>query len=295
MSYKPDERDWMAYLYGELDEETARVIDQYLLQNPDAARELERFRSLRKVLATVEDKEVITPPIVIGTPATPREEGGARVRGRQYLWNAPWFRTVVSAAACLALIILVGWATDAQLSVSNNELRIGFGSLPPQPIVREVPGKVLTEADVRGMIQASLDENNDEIKVSLENTRQKLDASIKASLALNTENMDQLVRTVSSASQEQIRQYVDGIREENTQQVKDYFVLTSTEQKKYIENLLVDFAKYLQQQRSDDLRLVQLRMNNLEQNTDLFKQETEHILSSIITTVGVPVSGEMKN
>jgi len=49
---------------------------------------------------------------------------------------------------------------------------------------------------------------------------------------------------------------------------------------------LVDFSKYLQQQRNDDLQVVQSRLNNLEQNTDVFKQETEQILSSIITTVG---------
>jgi methionyl-tRNA synthetase len=79
------------------------------------------------------------------------------------------------------------------------------------------------------------------------------------------------------------------------QQVKDYFQMTSTDQKKYIENLLVDFAQYLQQQRNDDLQLVQTRMNSLEQNTHIFKQETEQILSSIITTVGTPGSTETKN
>lgn len=294
MSYRPDERDWMAYLYGELDDETAHKVDQYILQNPDAARELQRFQSLRKVLSTVEDKEVIAPPIVIGDRTAAQNVRDASADHGRSLWMTPWLKAVASAAACTILIILAGWATDAQLSISNNELRIGFGS-PPQPVVAEVPEKTLTEADVRGMIQASLNENNNELQVRLEETRRKLDASIKASLAFNSGKMDELMRTVSSASQEQILQYVDGIRAENTQQVKDYLVLTSTEQKKYIENLLVDFAKYLQQQRADDLRLVQMRMNNLEQNTDLFKQETEHILSSIITTVGVPVSSEMKN
>jgi cob(I)alamin adenosyltransferase len=72
--------------------------------------------------------------------------------------------------------------------------------------------------------------------------------------------------------------------------VKDYFQLTANDQKKYIENLLVDFAKYLQQQRTDDLKIVQSRLNNIEQNNDQFKQETEQILSSIITNGSVPNS-----
>jgi hypothetical protein len=68
--------------------------------------------------------------------------------------------------------------------------------------------------------------------------------------------------------------------------VKNYFQLTSTEQKQYIENLLVDFAKYLQQQRKDDLQVVQTQLNSIQKNTDIFKQETEQILTSIISTVG---------
>jgi hypothetical protein len=68
--------------------------------------------------------------------------------------------------------------------------------------------------------------------------------------------------------------------------VKSYFQLNSTEQKQYVEGLLVDFSKYLQQQRNDDLQVVETQLKSLQQNTDLFKQETEQILTSIISTVG---------
>ena len=78
-------------------------------------------------------------------------------------------------------------------------------------------------------------------------------------------------------------------------QVKDYFAMTSAVQKTYIENLLVDFADYLQQQRNNDLQLVQMKMNSLEKDTDIFKQETEQILTSIITTVGGSSNNEIKN
>jgi hypothetical protein len=75
-------------------------------------------------------------------------------------------------------------------------------------------------------------------------------------------------------------------REENLKLVKDYFTLSGGEQKQYVEGLLVDFAKYLQQQRKDDLQLVEMRLNNIEQNNNVFKEETEQILTSIITSVG---------
>jgi hypothetical protein len=77
--------------------------------------------------------------------------------------------------------------------------------------------------------------------------------------------------------------------------MKDYFQLTSTQQKQYVEDLVVDFAKYLQQQRNDDLQLVQTRLHSIEQNTNTFKQETEQILTSIIGSVGGQTSTETKN
>ena len=140
-----------------------------------------------------------------------------------------------------------------------------------------------------------LNNNNINFQTSLKETQTQLDESIRKNLARNSGTVNELVREASTASQQQIREFVDGIRTENMEQVKDYFKLTSTEQKKYIENLLVDFAQYLQQQRNNDLQLVQTRMNSLEQNTDIFKQETEQILSSIITTVGSPTGTETKN
>jgi hypothetical protein len=128
-------------------------------------------------------------------------------------------------------------------------------------------------------------QNNIAMQASLKESQQKLSASVRQNLALNSRKLDQLMREAATASQEQIRQYVSGIQAQNMNQVKDYFQLTSTEQKKYIENILVDFAQYLQQQRNDDLQLVQTRMQSLEQNTNIFKQETEQILTSIISTV----------
>lgn len=290
MSYKPDEKDWMAYLYGEMEEEEKRKFDEYIFRTPEAGRELEKYQNLRQVLAQADDKEVIAPPIFIGDNLA----GGNK--GRQYFWSTPYFRTITTVAASLLLIILAGKLTGTRLTVSDHEFRLTFGEkAAPEAAVNNTTASTLTPEQVQQMINASLESNNTLVRASLEETQRKLDASIRNNLAQSSGKIDQLVRDASAASQQQIRQFVDGIRTENMQQVKDYFQLTSTEQKKYIENLLVDFAKYLQQQRDNDLQLVQTRMSSLEQNTDLFKQETEQILSSIITTVGSPVSGETKN
>lgn len=69
--------------------------------------------------------------------------------------------------------------------------------------------------------------------------------------------------------------------------IKEHYKLTSEQQKERLEELLVDFAKYLQQQRNDDLMIMEARMDDLQQNTDLYRQETEQILSSIISNASL--------
>ena len=278
MSYKPDENDLMAYLYGELEGSEKEAMDKYLFEHPEARVELERLQQMRTMLGHVKDKEVIAPPIFVGESK------------QRFIWNAPYLKTIVSIAASLLLIILAGKLAGMKIQYQESALRISFGG--DQVVngnARETTAPAIssvTPEEVQAMINASLDKNNLAMQSSWKETQQQLDASITKSLAQNSNKIDKLVKDASVASQDQIRQFVSGMQTENLQLVKNYFKLSSDEQKEYIESLLVDFSKYLQQQRNDDLQIVQTRLNSLEKNTDVFKQETEQILSSIITTVG---------
>ncbi len=283
MNYKPDEKDWMAYLYGEAEGEEKEKMDQYLLENAEARAEYEKFQSLRRMMSAVEDKEVIAPPIII--------EGNQQ----RFLWNTPYFRIIVSIAASLLLILLVGKLTGTRMSVSGNEFRLSFGDEQATPIQENVQQPTLTANEVQDMINASLAQNNSAIESSWKDSQAKLNASIRQNLAVNSAKIDQLVKNASTATEDQVRQYVATIQANNMQQVKDYFQLTSTQQKEYIESLLVDFDKYLQQQRNNDLQLVQTKLHSIEENTNVFQQETEQILASIINTVGSETSTEKKN
>jgi hypothetical protein len=274
MGYKMNESDFIAYLYGELEGSEKEVFEKYLADNPDARETLEKLKRVSQLMVNVDDKEVIAPPIFVGE------------HRRQYFWEAPYFRTVVGIAASLILVILVARFANLNVHYADRQLSIGFGTIPQQPKQDVVTLKSPTAIEVQAMINNALKENNQAIQSSWTETQQKLDASVRQNLAANSDKIDQLVKASAAASQEQIRLYVAGLQAENLQMVKNYFQLTSTEQKQYIENLLVDFAKYLQQQRKDDLQVVQTQLNSIQKNTDIFKQETEQILTSIISTVG---------
>lgn len=270
MSYKPSENDLMAYLYGELENPEREAVEKYLFENPEARRDLERLGQVRTMLGEVKDKEVIAPPIFI-------DESRSRS-----IWDIPYFKTIASIAASMLIVILAGRLAGMKIQYEEKELSISFGDTKSN--LQAVDG-ITTEA-VQAMINASLNKNNQSMQASWKETQAQLDASVNKSLAMNSARIDKLVREASVASQDQIREFVSSLQTENLQLVKNYFKLSADEQKQYIESMLVDFSKYLQQQRNDDLQLVQSRLNSLEKNTDVFKQETEQILTSIITTVG---------
>lgn len=285
MSYKPTEIELMAYLYGELEGEEKERVERYLEANPHARQSLDSMNQVRSMLGHLEDQEVIAPPIFVGEPP------------RRMLWDAPYFKTIVSIAASVIIIMLVGIFSNMQMSVADGEFRLSFGTPKEQPAAvqpQAPPLAALTAQQVQDMINASMNRNNATFEASLKQNQQDLNASIRKSLAANSGKVDELVRKTSLASQDQVKEYVASLRTENMQMVKDYFRMSSGQQKQYVEELLVDFAKYLQQQRTNDLQLVQTRLNSLEQNTSVFRQETEQILTSIISTVGTPPAKETK-
>lgn len=281
MSYKPDESALMAYLYGELQGEEKKNVEKYLNENPDAMQELQGLMDVRSILSAVEDKEVIAPPIVM-------EDSKQR-----YFWNTPYIKTVISIAASIMLLLVVGKVLDLRVNYSNNTAQISFG----EPMVRTVdpvqPG--LTAQEVQDMINNSVSANNQIVQANWSDSQKKIDASIRKNMAMNSDKFNDLVKEASRASEAQISGYVASLKNENQQLVKDYFKLTSNEQQKYIESLLVDFSKYMNQQRASDLEAIQLRMVNMENNTTQFKEETEQILASIISNTNTPVNTNTKS
>lgn len=284
MSYRPDEKEWMAYLYGELEGDEKERFENFLLSDAEGRAKLEQYSHMRRMMSSLEDKEVIAPPIVVNEN-----------RGRS-LWDIPYVRTISGIAASFVILMLFAKLIDLRLSVSQNEIKLAFGDTRDTTVVQQpVTQPQLTAEQVQEMIFNSLDSNNVAMKATWNENQEKLTSSIRKNLAMNSNTVNALVREASTASQDQIREYVAKMQTENMKMVKDYFQLTSSEQKKYVENLLVDFASYLQQQRNNDLQLVETRLKSLQQNTDNFKQETEQILTSIITTVGTSPSKGVKN
>ncbi|MCE2892851.1 MAG: hypothetical protein LW721_00330 [Flammeovirgaceae bacterium] len=277
MNYKPDEGMLMAYLYGELTATEAEKVQLYLQQHPEVLKKLQGLGELRTVISHIQDQEVIAPPLFMDD---------ANVKP---LWQSNYFKTVMSIAASLLFLMVAGKFLGTEISYSNGELAINFsGKKEP---VKEIVQPSLTEEKVKEMIQNSLASNNEVITSNWTEDQKRLSQSIRQNLDQNSKKIDALMKGAADASQAQVRGFVASLQNENLKLMKDYFQLSTADQKKYTEGLLVDFSEYLKEQRRQDLMILQTRVNSIEKNTDQFKQETEQILASIIST---PV-GKTKN
>ena len=267
----------MAYLYGELTATEAEKVQSYLQQHPEELKKLQGLGDLRTVISHIQDQEVIAPPLFM-------DDANAKP-----LWQSNYFKTVMSIAASLLFLMVAGKFLGTEISYSNGELAINFsGKKEP---VKEIVQPSLTEEKVKEMIQNSLASNNEVITANWTEDQKRLSQSIRQNLDQNSKKIDALMKGAADASQAQVRGFVASLQNENLKLMKDYFQLSTADQKKYTEGLLVDFSEYLKEQRRQDLMILQTRVNSIEKNTDQFKQETEQILASIIST---PV-GKTKN
>jgi hypothetical protein len=172
-----------------------------------------------------------------------------------------------------------------EIKYANGELTISLGR--KDTAVPSKPASELTLEQVQGMINTSLARNNESMSSVLANQQVKINESVRQRLDLNSKRMNELVKTAAMASEDEVRSFVGGLRDENLRLMKDYLQLSSQEQNKYVEHLLVGFSKYLEEQRVQDLNAFQTRMSSVESNTNQFKEQTEQILSSIISNSAV--------
>jgi len=271
MKYNPTEADWIDYLYGNMSSEQVMRFEAYLIENPEAQKKLESLQEMRKWMTSVEDKEVIAPPLFI-------------TNAQNSFWQFPYAKTILSIAASLLIIIIAGWLTNFHIQTDGNGIRFAFGE---EKIIEPVDAKPnLTNEEVQVLINQSIASNATALEQKWMQQQEELKKSVNKNLARtasNNEKFDLLVQQVASASQTQVQAYMASMQQQNLKSMQEYLTLTSNDQKAYIEGLLVDFAKYLQQQRNDDLRLLQAKITDVEQTNNQFKAETEQILTSLIS------------
>jgi hypothetical protein len=85
--------------------------------------------------------------------------------------------------------------------------------------------------------------------------------------------------------EDRIQELVRDLQSENLKIIAEYLEQAGKQQELYMQGILSDFTLYIENQRDEDLHLIEANLRFLKDNSDLQFQETGQILASIINTV----------
>lgn len=267
MKLSMNEETLITYLYGEGNAEERADVEKYFMENPNELAKYKELLFVKEALSNATDKEVIAPPIFLDDekPAI-------------NLWKSGFIRYSIGIAAALVMVMFGAKLVGVQVNYSGNEFALSFG----QPAAREVETGI-SHAEVQDMINAALDKNNAVVQASWAESQNQANDDLMKSTALTTQKINEINRAAALESQEQIRRFMQNLQNENNRTLQEYIRLSSNDQKQYIESLLVDFSKYMQEQRNQDLNIMNARLNTLEEDNTLFRQEAGQIITSLIS------------
>lgn len=243
--------DWKAkmmdYLYDELNPEDRKAFEEELDQNPDLKEELEAFQNGKQILGNWEDEKVSAPPFfnVYKNPEKNNSQNGFK-----------WF---LSIAASLLILMLAAKFTGMEISNQNGEFRIALGQ-------ENQTDNQVDKSEIQQMVTSALT-----------NYEEKLDAERKE----DKQELQNYLTQQSKQNKKLINNYLTGLQESNTAMMQTYWKESSEQQQVYTEQILTNFADYIQEQRKEDMDYLFAKMELMESDKDLFKIETGQMINSL--------------
>ena len=243
--------DWksqmMDYLYDELNPEDRKAFEEELSRNSDLKEELEAFQSGKEMLHNWEDEKVSAPPFfaIYKSPEKNNSQNGFK-----------WF---VSIAASFLILMVAAKFTGLEISNQNDGFRIAFGQ--KKQAVDEID-----KAEIQQMVN-----------LALTNYEEKLDAE-------RNEDMQELENYLTQQSKQNknlISNYLTALQKSNIEVMQTYWKESNDQQQVYTEQLLSDFAEYVQEQRQEDMDYLFAKMELMESDKDLFKIETGQMINAL--------------
>jgi hypothetical protein len=272
MSYKPEKDTLIAYLYGELSSEEKGKVEGYLNDNPAAQREVVEIQKTMKVLGKLPDEEVTPPTFVFDRDKV------VVVENRQASSSA--LKVVMGIAASILIVILTGYFTNMKITYSNQLLSIGYGevSTPTIPVNDNT-------SNVNQLVQQAIAKNNETVLSKMDHMNDQFNAKLEKQSKERASTINALLNRTQEVNDNVIQMYVSQMRDENRKVIENLFTLSNGQQQRMINDVLADFSNYLENQRQNDLGIIQASLNGLKDNTETNLQETNQILARIITTV----------
>jgi len=231
---------------------------------------------VRDLLGKLPDKEVINPFY------SWRDADGFidKRLNRNNQWG--FLKPVMGIAASIILIIIVGVLTNTRINLRNQGIVISFGNQLSQPAL-------ISQSEVQNLVKSEVQNQVTKSKESFLEELQKIENNLDTRFVSNGDHQLNSIKNVIDnqldVKEERIQKLVRDLQRENLKILAEYLEQAGKLQEFYIQGILSDFTLYIENQREEDLRLIEVNLRLLKDNSDLQFQETGQILASIINTV----------
>lgn len=228
-----NERNWIDYLYGEMNDEEARNFEEEIGGNDSAKDELDTFRRVRFLLHQHEDVQPTGNPVVV----VKRSSGWTKWMG---------------IAASLLVLLVAGKLLNVQASAGQGSFHLSFGDSTPR---QEVSPQLL----------AKLDQQRQEWQTGLASLRYDLDQAV-----VNLQSQPAVRQPQSQFAEYQfVETALHDLQGQNQKMADELIENLRREQNENTQVLVDNLLRYWDEQRKADLQMVNDGLQNLAESIQL--------------------------
>ena len=263
MMYKPSPEAWMEFLYGEMEAGELEKMKQYLAENPEAEAELRSLQQTQLHMQSVPVPQAPEPPRILNQQKT------------KIIWyQNRWLHAVAAGIALMLSAKLIG----VQMKFQDKTFSIQFGTPAATETNKELEDKIaMLQADNAALLAQNTNDSLFQAVFQLGSALERMEEQNK-SLAQRVSN--------KGMSEKQLASLKTDIGEANYQMVLNMLGQTQEYQQAYTEELVGNFSQFLEQQRQQDLKLMEVAFNHIIEQNDLQQEETQYLLTELMTQLG---------
>ncbi|UZR95556.1 anti-sigma factor family protein [Chondrinema litorale] len=272
MNSNIDKSTIIDYLYGEMNEDEKLQFEQQFDKDPALKAEVNAMLETRNFLNKASVQEP-TEPLILNVLSSFNNQSK----------DAFWRKWASVAAALLVILVAAAW-WNLEIEMGDGELRISFNKNYNKVQQAEIKKQ-------KDALEEEIAKQKDLMNRALKERVAQLEDSLYLGYTNIKSEFQELVSQQNVQVQNQQRLYLTPeeveklmwkINEENFKNTTLLISKTSEGQQKYNEELIREFAEFVEEKRKSDLQLVSYALNKLKTDTQAQQEETNIILAKLI-------------
>ncbi len=262
-------KELLNYLYDEMTAGEREAFELKMEDDQELKQEYEAMKAVKARLNELPDKEVMEP--------FPVWSNSKRGRGSIKRKEIIWLRPVTVVAASLLIMMFVGYLTNFSVSINRNGFQFGYGTTNSDQEIK------LIDDRIKALVAQEINQSNNLILAKLgasDSTTQLKIAAIENTVANElTSNKSETIDAMD------LQNFFSELEKRNSEMLKGYLKLTSNQQQEYFKTMLTQFNDYMQEQRNQDLVMIQNNLIELKETQSIQKKETDQVLTNLFASI----------